>query len=127
MDDSEHRPRGGELAARVRAAAGWADLDRPAFGEAIGYGKETISRLYSGAKIPDGDDLKLIATACKVPLWFLEHGFDPPRSDTERALRDEINSLRVAQLETASAVLAMQRAIAELERRDRPRKAGEGE
>jgi transcriptional regulator with XRE-family HTH domain len=98
-------PRGDDYAARVRAARAYADLDRVAFGERLGFSKETVSRIESGERSIAGDSALLakIAVACGVPHDFMEVGFsrfDRPISDVER----ELYALREAHEELAQQV-----------------------
>jgi len=71
-----HTPRGGAYAARIRAAAGYADLDRVRLGESLGVSRETVSRLFAGKSEPSLEARREIAAACGVPEWFMETGFE---------------------------------------------------
>lgn len=68
-------PRGGALAARVRAARGYADLDQPDLAKALAMSVETYGRIESGKRSPSDRELDLISAATKVPRPFLDSGF----------------------------------------------------
>ena len=68
-------PRGGALAARVRAARGYADLDQPDLAKALAMSVQTYGRIESGGRPPTNDELDLIAATTKVPRPFLDSGF----------------------------------------------------
>lgn len=104
--------RGDDYAARVRAARAYADLDRVALGERLGFSKETVSRIESGERSVAGDSALLakIAVACGVPRDFMEAGFgrfERPISDVER----ELYALRESHEELAGRVGALAQMI----------------
>ncbi len=104
-------PRGDAYAARIRAAISYADKDRDEIGDAlrarVGEGSpETVSRLMSGKKVSDEKVREVIADACDVPLWFLEHGFDPAAAGADPTLAEEVEALR-RQMDVVLHVLAI--------------------
>lgn len=86
-----HTPRGNPQTARIRAAFGYADLNRPQIGARLGVSVETVSRLLAGSSTPkvDTDLLARIAEICDVPLSFLQEGFDAPAAEPTMAERVE--------------------------------------
>lgn len=93
-------PRGGPIAARIRAAHSYSDLSREKLGEVIGLSPRQLGRLESGEVVPDRDMRERIAVACGVPAMFLEVGFEP------LAERSEDVDQRIADLEELTAELA---------------------
>lgn len=79
-------PRGGEKAARIRAARGYAGLKQPELAKALGVSVETVSRLENGRTTIGSDTLERVGCVCQVPPAFMEAGFAPlerPISDME--------------------------------------------
>lgn len=68
-------PRGGALAARVRAARGYADLKQPDLAKVLAMSVESYGRIESGRRSPNDRELDLIAATTKVPRPFLDSGF----------------------------------------------------
>lgn len=69
-------PRGGEYAARIRAAHAYAGLKQPELAKLLGLSVETVSRLENGrGNANDERILRRVAEACGVPYAFMEHGW----------------------------------------------------
>jgi hypothetical protein len=69
-----------KVAARVRAALAYANIDVNKSDTLIGIGRSTMARIVSPSK-PRGasiEELWRIADACGVPRSFMERGFDTP-------------------------------------------------
>lgn len=82
-------PRGGEAAARIRAAHGYSDLRREDLGAAIGLSLRHLGRLEAGQATADRELRERIANACGVPPAFMEVGFAPltdPITDADRRI-----------------------------------------
>ena len=90
-------PRGDRIAARIRAAAAYADLNRGQLGEALGYSVETVSALFAGQKATDIELRRKIAATCGVPAEFMEYGFDriaDPIPEPERRVRELLEQVQ---------------------------------
>lgn len=84
-------PRGGELAARIRAARGYAGLKQPELAAALGVSVETMSRMENGRTTIPETTLRAVGEACGVPDTFMRAGFAPlakPMTETEVRLLD---------------------------------------
>jgi transcriptional regulator with XRE-family HTH domain len=85
------------VAARIRAAAAYADLHQHELADAIGYGRQQVARYMKGTQEPKAPTLWAIADVCHVPRWFMEHGWEhhPATPDeTDRLARLEELVLR---------------------------------
>jgi len=67
-----------EAARRVRAALAYAGTSHADISKATGITAGTLRNMTSHSRPSGGslDRLYLIAEACGVPRWFMEHGFD---------------------------------------------------
>lgn len=89
----QNERRGDELAARVRAARGWADMNRREMGEALGVSERQVTRLESGQAEVTLEISQRIAVATGVPTWFMEHGFAAPAEPEEPAFAERLETL----------------------------------
>lgn len=64
-----------DLPARLRAARSFADLTQPELAEKIELGEVTYASSERGQRPVPRRELLAIAEVCKVPMWFLEHGW----------------------------------------------------
>lgn len=60
---------------RIRAARAAADLNREQLAERIGSSARTVRRLEDAKRRATPEELRSIAEACRVPEWFLVHGW----------------------------------------------------
>lgn len=68
---------GHEMAARVRAARGYAGLKALDLAKALNVSVETMSRIENGRRPVAPEEREKIVTACKgVPDWFIEDGWE---------------------------------------------------
>jgi transcriptional regulator with XRE-family HTH domain len=84
-----------ELAARIRAARGYAGVDQKDMGPLLGISARTYARREAG-EWPAGDRHKLLPAVQRitgVPEWFLERGWSPPATRTNDPQRSRINRL----------------------------------
>jgi len=72
-----------EWAPRIRAARGYAGLSQPELAKRLEVSIGTIKRTELGDRKPKRSELLAIADICKVPMWFLEAGWDGWRGDVE--------------------------------------------
>lgn len=63
------------MAARVRAARGYADLRQPVLAHVLATSTETYGRIEAGTRPPSVDDLDRLAAATGVPRAFFDQGF----------------------------------------------------
>jgi transcriptional regulator with XRE-family HTH domain len=64
-----------ELAKRIRAARVYAGLSREELAEHLEVHERTQINTELGKRHVPRPELLAIAEACKVPIWFLEHGW----------------------------------------------------
>lgn len=87
-----------DIAARVRAARAWADLDQAVLATAMHYKTRTWARVEAGEKSLTRDEREAVADICRVPRVFLEQGFRMlAEADLERRLAelaDDLAALR---------------------------------
>jgi len=132
-----------DVAARVRAALAYANIDVKSSDDEIGISRATMARIVSPSK-PRGasvDELWLIADKTGVPRWFLEGGFDafPDQSGVAEIvnqlrrqmqrsvmqaelieqLRTDLEELREGQRALVAAALQSRRELQEADDRDR--------
>jgi len=70
-----------ELGRRIRAARVYAGFDgRPELAKILETSEPTLQRIELGDRAVKRPELLAIAEACKVPMWFLERGWDGWRS-----------------------------------------------
>lgn len=71
-----------EIAARIRAARAYAGLKQTELAERVGVDVQTIKRRERGTAAAKPAELHAIASACGVPVKFLQNGFgDAPRDE----------------------------------------------
>lgn len=114
-------PRGGDYAARVRAARCYADMSKTDFGQELGVSSRQVGRFEAGERIPDPGMREKIADLCEVPRLFMEMGFLPmeqPLSaaeqrilEAEDSLARQITALQVADAATKTELQRLARAI----------------
>lgn len=98
-DQPDDKPRGDELAARMRAARGWADLSRREMGQALRVSERQVTRLESGQADVTAEIRQRVAEACGVPSWFMDHGFvvtepeEPGVSERLEALERQMDTV----------------------------------
>lgn len=63
------------LPARLRAARAFAGLTQPELASQIELGQVTYALSEKGQRETPRRELLAIAEVCKVPMWFLEHGW----------------------------------------------------
>lgn len=92
-------PRGGELAARVRAAIAYSGKTHEELLEQLGFSQRTLSRYIAtgGRDDANGRERRLeIAQACMVPAWFMLDGWAGGVSDSQREeLEGQVGELRL--------------------------------
>lgn len=72
----------GECAARIRAARAYAGLKQTELADRIGVDVQTIKRREGGRTRAKPGELHAIASACGVPVGFLQNGFgEAPRDE----------------------------------------------
>lgn len=83
---------GKESGRRIRAARGYAKLSQPDLAKVLEVSDGTVKNIELGRREPKRSELLAIADACKVPIWFLERGWEGWRGDVDdlagRALRE---------------------------------------
>lgn len=79
-----------DLAARVRAARGYADLTQPELADRLGLEKQSIVRTEGGSRDPKKAELIAIAHICGVPVEFMTGGFGQVTRDELRDLLERI-------------------------------------
>lgn len=111
-------PKGGVIAARLRAARGYAGLKQPELAAQLGISKETLSRMENGRTKVESSTQERIARVTGVPLEFLLNGWAKPTSDRDD-LKDQVDQLAQAVIELASgnAETALQAARAAVDQR----------
>lgn len=87
-----------EIASRVRAALAYANIYAKDSEEEVGISPATMARIISptaprGASL---DELRMVAGACGVPLWFLEYGWSPPVKTGEEEMRERMADIEAA-------------------------------
>lgn len=119
-----------EHAARVRAARGYAGLEREDLAKALNMSVRTYSRMEAGTRPPSYEERRTIAAACQVPHEFMENGWRSSAGDDAPLTPEEIN--RAAALlaqPLLEAARALRRAPGQGQRggdgQDRPRPAAE--
>lgn len=62
---------------RIRAARAYGGFrNRAALADRLELSKETVQRIEGGQREVKRSELLAIAEACKVPMWFLEGGWE---------------------------------------------------
>jgi len=97
-----------EYAARVRAARAYSGMAAKPFARALKVSARTLSRIENNepTKERSRQEPEIVADTTGVPVWFMQHGFNPPPSSTleERVARLE-REVRARQREDAGAFL----------------------
>lgn len=108
-----------ERAARIRAAIAYSDRDQKDLAEQLGISVTTLSRYENGKSPVDDKAAVRILTACGVPEWFLEHGFQdapepeaPSVAERVEAIGHQLESLR-GDLERRAETLSTQLYLAD--------------
>lgn len=87
-----------DLAARVRAARGYADLSQKELAERLGLEKQSVVRTEAGARDPKRAEQIAIAHVCGVPVDFMTGGFGQVRPDAlAEVLERVITALRAVE------------------------------
>lgn len=82
-----------DLPARLRAARAFADLTQPELAERIELGEVTYASSERGQRDVPRRELLAIAEVCKVPMWFLEDGWDGWRGSVDSEARQALDEL----------------------------------
>jgi transcriptional regulator with XRE-family HTH domain len=82
-----------DLPARLRAARAFADLTQPELAAKIELGEVTYASSERGQRAAPRRELLAIAEACKVPMWFLEHGWEGWRGSVDDVARRALDDL----------------------------------
>jgi transcriptional regulator with XRE-family HTH domain len=64
-----------DLQRRLRAARGHGGLSQEQLADRLELSDKTYKLTELGQRVPKRSELLAIAEACKVPMWFLEHGW----------------------------------------------------
>src|SRR4051812_44823552 len=75
----------GESGRRIRAARAYGRLSQPDLAKVLEASEGTVKNIELGKREPKRSELLAVAEACKVPMWFLERGWDGWREDPAAA------------------------------------------
>lgn len=129
---SDSRYSAADYAARVRAARGYAGLDREDIAKALNLSVRTYSRIESGERLAEPTERMTIAELCSVPPLFMEIGWDLAAPVGDETISDEEVTRAAALLapQLLAAARALRRAPGSAPRSTggpgRPRRAAEG-
>lgn len=95
-----------ELAARFRAAFGYAGMTPANVAKALGVSVRTVNRLNTGYSEITAERVDQTIALTHVPSWFMEHGWEGANLPDEVGLAEEVQALR-SQMETVLSILGV--------------------
>lgn len=78
---------------RIRAARTYAGLSQKELADALGVDEQTIKRRESGRQEPKLAERIALASVCKIPPEFMEHGWGALDADEIRVLLNEQSAI----------------------------------
>lgn len=96
-----------DVAARVRAARCWKDLDQDELAEQLGLERQSIVRTENGRRNPKRAELLAIASICDVPADFMTGGWqalggEAPPQTLYAMMRQILAAVTRDEIETAA-------------------------